>query len=201
VNSDHSTKPDIAIPLPSRGAPADSEIWQWSRVASVIEVKANLSQDPFDKDACKTTQDSDETFAQLAKHGLNLLMGNFSCFCFVLGVYGHMARIYRFDHAGVIVSKAFDYVSHPHVLGEFFWRFFHPIDSIGVVALDPTIAPLLATNTQRVAHGSDLLSSPKMATQSRGVQTLDIPPNSEEISGEFYERNKRQKDDRIRRTK
>jgi hypothetical protein len=136
VKSEHATKPDITIPHLSRGAPADSEIWQWSRVASVIEVKANSWQDPFDMDVCKTTQESDETFAQLAKNGRNLLMGNFSCFSFVLGMYGRVARIYRFDRAGVIVSKAFDYVSRPQVLGEFFWRFFHPI---GVVVWIPRL--------------------------------------------------------------
>jgi hypothetical protein len=67
-------------------------------------------------------------------------MGNLSCFSFVLGMYGHMARIYRFDRAGVIASKAFHYVSSPHILGEFFWRFVHPEHSSGVVGLDSTLS-------------------------------------------------------------
>jgi hypothetical protein len=67
-------------------------------------------------------------------------MGNASCFSFVIGVYGHMARIYQFDRAGVIVSKVFDYTSSYHILGEFLWRFVHPNDSSGVVGLDSTLS-------------------------------------------------------------
>lgn len=45
---------------------------------------------------------------------------------FVLGVYGHTARIYRFDRSGIIVSKAFSFISSSHILGDFFWRLVHP---------------------------------------------------------------------------
>jgi hypothetical protein len=112
---------------------------QWHLVAAVIEVKSHASQDPFDSDVCKVSLESSDTLKQLAKNGRNLLMGNASCFSFVIGVYGHMAQIYQFDCAGVIVSKVFDYTSSYHILGEFLWRFVHPNDSSGIVGLDFTL--------------------------------------------------------------
>jgi hypothetical protein len=59
---------------------------------------------------------------------------------FVLGVYGHSARIYRFDRSGVIVSKAFSYATSPHLLGDFFWRLVHPQkSSFGITGSDTSI--------------------------------------------------------------
>ena len=57
-----------------------------------------------------------ETIVQLVKNSCNLLLGNSSCFVFVLGVYGHNARVYHFDCLGVIILKAFSYTSFPHLL-------------------------------------------------------------------------------------
>ena len=99
------------------------------------------SRDPFDDAGeCKIGDTHDETIVQLAKNGRNLLLGNSSCFVFVLGVYGHNARIYRFDRSGVIVSKAFSYTSSPHLLGDFLWRLVHPEkSSSGIIGSDTTI--------------------------------------------------------------
>ena len=59
---------------------------------------------------------------------------------FVLGVYGHSARIYRFDRSGVIVSKSFSYATSPHLLGDFFWRLVHPQkSSFGITGSDTSI--------------------------------------------------------------
>jgi hypothetical protein len=58
------------------------------------------SRDPFhDAGECKIGDTHDETIVQLAKNGRNLLLRNSSCFVFVLGVYAHNARIYRFDRS------------------------------------------------------------------------------------------------------
>jgi hypothetical protein len=70
---------------------------------------------------------------------------------FVLGVYGHSARIYRFDRSGVIVSKAFSYTSSPHLLGEFLWRLVHPEkSSSGITGSDNTITPSTKEEAERM---------------------------------------------------
>jgi hypothetical protein len=55
------------------------------------------------------------------------MLAHHSLFVFVIGIYGHSARIYRFDHAGVIALQSFNYVTHPHIMGQFYWRLVHPI--------------------------------------------------------------------------
>jgi hypothetical protein len=106
-----------------------------------MELKVKANQDPIDKDGeCKIGDIHELTIVQLAKNGRNLLLGNSSCFVFVVGVYGHTARIYRFDRSGVIVSKAFDYTSSPNHLRDFFWRLVHPTNSSsGITGSDTTI--------------------------------------------------------------
>jgi hypothetical protein len=140
-DSDHATKPDITIAHPTVDIPTSTSDWKWHFAASTIEVKVKASRDPFDDAGeCKIGDTHDETIVQLAKNGRNLLLGNTSCFVFVLGVYGHTARIYRFDRSGVIVSKAFSYISSPHLLRDFLWRLVHPKkSSSGITGSDTTI--------------------------------------------------------------
>jgi hypothetical protein len=140
-DSDHATKPDITITHPTDTVPISTSDWKWHFVASTIEVKVKASRDPFhDAGERKIGDTHDETIVQLAKNGRNLLLGNSSCFVFVLGMYGHNARIYRFDLSGAIVSKAFSYTSSPHPLGNFLWRLVHPMkSSSGITGSDITI--------------------------------------------------------------
>ncbi|OBZ74038.1 hypothetical protein A0H81_06280 [Grifola frondosa] len=44
---------------------------------------------------------------------------------FSVFILGNCGRILRWDRAGACVTKKFDYVKHPEILGEFFWRFSH----------------------------------------------------------------------------
>ena len=93
------------------------------RLECVFDVKAEES-DP-DKE---TLHESDrKTLAQIGKNAWNLMFSNMSLFVFVVGIYGHSVRIYRFDHAGAIVSCSFNYVTDPQLLGQFYWRLVHPI--------------------------------------------------------------------------
>ena len=70
---------------------------------------------------------------------------------FLLGVYGRNARIYRFDRSGVIVSKAFNYISSPEFLGEFLWRLVHPENSSpGIIGSDTTITRPTSQEAQRM---------------------------------------------------
>lgn len=46
-------------------------------------------------------------------------------FLFSLGIFGETARFFRWDRAGVVSSRAFNYKEHPELLAEFFHRFSH----------------------------------------------------------------------------
>ncbi|KAF7968049.1 hypothetical protein HWV62_32116 [Athelia sp. TMB] len=123
----HSTKPVIVATHPGVDAPTDNH-WEWSMCACAFEIKSRASDDPITGEGeCKASKHHYSTIAQLAKTGRNLLLGNLSCFVFVIGIYGSFARIFRFDRAGVIISNAFDYGSRAQILAEFFWRLVHPI--------------------------------------------------------------------------
>ncbi|KAH9988492.1 hypothetical protein BJV77DRAFT_1160979 [Russula vinacea] len=150
--SDHATKPDITITHPNVNTPTASTDWKWHLAASIIEVKPKTSSDPFNDDGKYKDDDThDEIVVQISKYARNLLQGNSSCFVFLLGVYGHNARIYRFDRSGVIVSKAFNYISSPEHLGEFLWRLVHPKNSSpGIIGSDTTITRPTSKEIERM---------------------------------------------------
>ncbi|KAI9059515.1 hypothetical protein FKP32DRAFT_1634329 [Trametes sanguinea] len=50
-------------------------------------------------------------------------------FLFTISLAGSMARFYRWDRSGCIVSRSFDIHQHPHRLTEFLWRFSHLSDA------------------------------------------------------------------------
>jgi hypothetical protein len=128
ATSEHITKPDLVVSHPGQAHCSNAGEWIWPSLSSTVEVKRLESRDPFDEAGeLKIGDDHAETIIQVAKNGRNLLLGNLSCAAFVLGMYGSKARIYRFDRAGVVVSRSFDYVASPALLGEFYWRLVHPI--------------------------------------------------------------------------
>lgn len=55
---------------------------------------------------------------------------------FTVSVFGPLARLYRWDREGCIVTAAFDFHAHPGTLLEFFWRFSQA--SSGERGHDPT---------------------------------------------------------------
>ncbi|EPS97245.1 hypothetical protein FOMPIDRAFT_87158 [Fomitopsis schrenkii] len=65
------------------------------------------------------------TVWEIAKSARNLLHTHRLLYAYVVGIYGDQARIYRFDHAAGIVSKAIDLKKDPYPLYDFLWRFCH----------------------------------------------------------------------------
>ncbi|KAH9915732.1 uncharacterized protein B0H18DRAFT_1124684 [Fomitopsis serialis] len=134
----HVTRPDVIASFPgeeSIGRHAD----YWRNISFVVEVKLAVSDDPM-----KSYSDAHEaTLVQLSKSARNLLVSQSRLFVFVIGVYGPLARIFRFDHAGAVCSDAFDYTTldGSRLLHEFLWRFTHPPPHSGcrVVGDDPTV--------------------------------------------------------------
>ena len=68
-------------------------------------------------------------------------------FFFQLVIVDRWARFIRWDRSGAISTERFDYVVHPRLLSEFFWRFAHLTDEQR--GLDPT-ATLANTHEKRV---------------------------------------------------
>ena len=96
----------------------------------------------------EVTERRNSTLVQLAKSARNLMLAQGRLFVLLIGIYGSKARIYRFDRAGAVASRAFDYSAQPAILQEFFWRFVHPqVPACKVVGGDPTVR--LATRAQQ----------------------------------------------------
>ncbi|KAH9889372.1 hypothetical protein C8Q73DRAFT_707317 [Cubamyces lactineus] len=152
-----SVKPDIMCYaesfLPEVEVHGDKATNEWVSVTRIayaetfIEVKTNQSDDHYEdpppsanrdvfefvfgKHARTITKTADELKGHL---GQNVAYATDMCarqhrrFCFSVSVSGCSARLIRWDRAGAIVSEAFDYVSNPELLCEFFWRFAHLTD-------------------------------------------------------------------------
>ncbi|EPT02668.1 hypothetical protein FOMPIDRAFT_1105917, partial [Fomitopsis schrenkii] len=118
--TEHETMPDIVVTVPN--LPQLAPLQRWRNVALVFEVKAEASDDPMEKHS----DEHEKTLIQLAKSARNIMLAQGRLFAFVVGIYGDMARIFRFDRAGAVCSPLFDYVLHPEYLHGFLWRFVHP---------------------------------------------------------------------------
>ncbi|KIP01205.1 hypothetical protein PHLGIDRAFT_123563 [Phlebiopsis gigantea 11061_1 CR5-6] len=74
--------------------------------------------------------------ASLVSHAAAQFARRHRVFLFQLVIVNRWARFIRWDRSGAISTERFDYVSHPQVLSEFFWRFSHLTDEQR--GIDPT---------------------------------------------------------------
>ncbi|KAH9922496.1 uncharacterized protein B0H18DRAFT_1105601 [Fomitopsis serialis] len=131
--AEHSTMPDVIATIP--GLPYIPPADRWRNVALVFEAKATAEQDPMVRHAAE----HEETLIQLAKSARNIMFAQGRLFAFVVGIYGHQARIFRFDRAGAVCSPSFNYAENPKLLHEFLCRFLNPtLKACVVVGGDPT---------------------------------------------------------------
>ncbi|KAI0729798.1 hypothetical protein C8Q72DRAFT_951625 [Fomitopsis betulina] len=141
-DTEHETKPDIVVTVPK--LPQLPPLERWRNLALVLDVEAEASDDPM----WKRTEQHETTIIQLVKSARNIMLAQGRLFAFGVGVYGHMARIFRFDRAGAVCSPLFDYVKEPQHMHEFLWRFVHPsVEGCSVVGEDPTTS--LGTTEER----------------------------------------------------
>ncbi|KAH9838663.1 uncharacterized protein C8Q71DRAFT_856596 [Rhodofomes roseus] len=117
------TLPDILMSFP---AEAD-EGWQlkWRRIAMAIEVKPTRGEDPIGVYGVKYSNEATGVLTQIAKSARNLMLTHGMLYVYIIGIYCDTARIYRFDHAACVVSRAFNYKNDPSPLHELLWRFCH----------------------------------------------------------------------------
>ena len=143
----HSTYPDIAVSFPGQtDSLADGRQLDWHDFAMIIEVKPTEGEDPFSK---KTLSHS-KTKVQLAINARNLLHAHGLDCVYVLGIYGEVVRITRFDHSAAVVCAPLRMKtpSDLEVVQQFFWQFAHPIDPVPFVGWDPTVHQLSANDEQ-----------------------------------------------------
>lgn len=136
----HATKPDIIASFPGETSILKHADY-WRNISFVVEVKLTESEDPMRS----YSENHEKTLIQLAKSARNLLVSQSSLFVFAIGIYGKLARIFRFDHAGGICSSAFEYTTTEgsRLFHEFLWRFTHPLQATcRVVGADPTVTLL-----------------------------------------------------------
>ncbi|KAI0636326.1 hypothetical protein C8Q77DRAFT_1156006 [Trametes polyzona] len=132
----HHTKPDLSASFPGMPIPLKPV---WKHISTVIEVKGSAEEDPFPRGGERHVG----TITQLAKNARNLMLAHGFLCSFVIGIYGNIVRLARFDHSCALVSPCIDLrLGGARVLQKFFWHFVHPIVGHPVVGNDPTISKL-----------------------------------------------------------
>ncbi|PFH46214.1 hypothetical protein AMATHDRAFT_70343 [Amanita thiersii Skay4041] len=138
-HSEHKTRPDISGTYPGQNIPTE---WSWDLCPIAVELKKDYRQDPIETDGrFKEGYKIDKTLAQIVKIGCNILAGTHACFSFVIGVYQNCVRIYRFDHATVVISPSLDFLT-TDALFQFFHRLVHP-SIVDIPDGTPSTAPVL----------------------------------------------------------
>ncbi|KAI0333041.1 hypothetical protein GY45DRAFT_1320339 [Cubamyces sp. BRFM 1775] len=102
---------------------------RWAYMELSIECKTeDVQHDPFDES--NASGDHEDTSADRKD-----ILGQIMCYSgyifdyqrrthhYTLIIFGRMVRIIRWDRAGVVATKPFDYVAHPELLLCFIWRF------------------------------------------------------------------------------
>ena len=93
----HATKLDVVASLPGLAFDLKRPD-RWRHISVVFEVKATEDGDSM---VCQSKLHN-ETTVQLSKSARNILVAQSRLFAFSVGIYGSVARIVRFDHAGAV---------------------------------------------------------------------------------------------------
>ena len=175
----HYTMPDIVMSLPGNAEAG----WKsaWSGISTVFEVKRDKSEDPVDEGSAtiKTSGQPMSALIQISKSARNLLHTHRLLYAYVVGIYNDKARIFRFDHAAGVVSRAIDLQNDPHPLYEFLWRFCNyshsaqfPLVPPCVVIRSPTQIPLPAETVAAHPYQTRSMTRPPRAEESGDAAVL-----------------------------
>lgn len=169
----HSTYPDIAVSFPGRRLDSTTDSPTWLDFSIIIEAKATKDEDPFKRRGLKYSK----TLVQLSVNARNLMHAHGSLATFVLGLYGDILRIVRFDHACAVVSQPFDIHNDGDVdlVRRFFWQFSHPCAGDTVVGCDPTVRHLTIADQKWLLGRLELIGEtidPAVLPETRGVDIL-----------------------------
>ncbi|EED82236.1 predicted protein [Postia placenta Mad-698-R] len=105
---------------------------KWKHVSLIVEVKNCRHADPV----MSESEEAQKNLMQMSKVACRLMLEQASLCCFVLGIYGKKAHIYRYDHASAIASEAFDYREYPDYIRRFLWNFANPVSGLETLGQD-----------------------------------------------------------------
>ena len=94
----------------------------WWDVSLVGDVNANEEDDPI----ASPNADPAGSLERIERSVNCIMLAQGKLYVFTLGVYGRLARIYRVDRAGLMVSPPFEYAKQPESISEFLTRFIKP---------------------------------------------------------------------------
>lgn len=101
----------------------------WSQFSIAMEVKDLAAKDPF-AHSSRTAYSAAlaHKLVQLAVNARGLMFANGFLASFMLGIYGDVVRIARFDHTCCVASAPVSLKTAEglRAVQEFFWRFVHP---------------------------------------------------------------------------
>ena len=140
---------DCAMYRTNHAPSLSEENSNWAAVDVPIELKPDdVKDDPFDDDA-KDFEPSGghrkENLGQILSYCALVCAKQHRTHLFTAIIFGNMARLVRWDRAGVVVTRKFNYVENPHMLGRFFWRIARLCDAQR--GYDPT-ATFLVTESE-----------------------------------------------------
>ncbi|RDX49302.1 hypothetical protein OH76DRAFT_1382400 [Lentinus brumalis] len=120
---------DLSL-YPTACAPQDRDDGaNWSEIEVLFECKPHsVTDDPFDEEAEKfepIAEHRKEILGQIMSYAALIFTKQHRAHLFTVVLFGKMARIIRWDHSGVVVTKKFNYFSEPVKLGRFLWRLCH----------------------------------------------------------------------------
>ncbi|RPD54811.1 hypothetical protein L226DRAFT_515198 [Lentinus tigrinus ALCF2SS1-7] len=167
------TYPDVSVSFPGKPiAPDVLKTSPWQHIAMIIEAKPTRDDDPYLREG----EVNAATAVQSARNARNLLLAHGFLSAFVIGFYGDIVRVIKYDHTSALVSPAFPIHQHPEYLQRFLWHFTHPASrTVPVAGADPTTRRLTeddhtwVTEQLRIAGVPDLTNELKEFYKGRRV--------------------------------
>ena len=120
-------KPDVTFYDAKKSLP-EERVTSFQQMELFVEFKHGSTSDPFYRDNKIPFQKSFNTTCalrgQMVLYSTRLQMYQFRAFVFSVGIFGDVARLFRWDRAGAIVSEPIMYSEKGNrELVEFFYRF------------------------------------------------------------------------------
>lgn len=127
LSDDKSSTPNIVL----RHASAKSASCDWESIELCAVLAPETSHDAFRTSYDNTAVliddvsglDAKTTHKRIISYATTQFIRQHRVFAFSLLICGVHARFIRWDHAGAIVTKHFNYHEEPRILAEFIWRF------------------------------------------------------------------------------
>ena len=153
--------PDVSVYTADNIPGADTKT-DFSKMELFVELKFAESSNPFrdPKDprqpqagSFRFENDSDVSRlhrGQLCSYEAAHTGSQLRVHTFTLSVCGPSARFIRWDRAGAVVTRSFDYIKEPHILANFFWCYAHLNHSQR--GYDTSVSPASPEDLQQIQH-------------------------------------------------